>query len=143
MCVFAQSKSLLILWSWFLIMLKPPQWEIRRHKHLMTERDESGLNIPGSKANRISLHVSIFTSLPHASTQGHLLDLLHEHSLRVLPKTCDWRQWDFPTMLKRKFVPVQGRINTLFGRLCCLIFQFSTVQRWHLWEGIIDSDLVS
>lgn len=116
-----QTKALLSSQSWFPKILCPPYWEISRHKHIMTGRDESSLK--SSVANRI---FPLWMSLPQLRG-GYLSCPL----CSVLTKTSDQHRWDFPTMLKGKvpFVPAHRQMDRLFERLCsCLIFQFNKVR---------------
>lgn len=110
-CEFCLTKALLSLWSYFPNILYPPQWEISRHKHIMTGRDESSLKFLVARENFPTLDVSILCP----STQGYL-----PHPCAVLTRTSDWHQRDFPTTLKGKvlFVPAERRTDRLVGRLC-------------------------
>ena len=92
MCVFCQTKALLSLWSWFPNILYPPQWEISRHKHIMTGRAESSLK--SLVAKRIfPLWMSAYSLL-----------ILQKHSL-CSPNWDIWPAPDgtFPPCWKEKF----------------------------------------
>lgn len=131
MCVFCQTKAPLNSWS-------PPQWEINRHKHIMTGRDESSLK--SLVAKRIfpiwmSAYFPLYlTPIPKVISFPSFMST----RCAVPTKTSEWHRRDFPTMLKGKvlFVPPQRRMDRLFGRLhSCLIFQFNKVQRWVCGRG--------